>query len=302
MGPRRTTVAKALARRCLVVGASGQLGSRVADHYERSGWHVDRVVRRSSDESSENFWGELATIDGSYELILNAASPSSSWASKHPTEYLGWMKSHSEKLSELADRIKCACAVTLSTTRIYGSSLQGAISEHYPPNPDGVYAEGHLQSEMYLAESNWTVLRLSNLFGPPGSQGRLSQELVTNYVISGFLSRRETVLRGPSLVRKDFLPASSLIEVLAHVGQSQVRGCLNVVSGKTRTLEDWVHYLASVFEDVTLEKPRYRFESDFPASTDFTFASVYNNLLAPDEGHNFDAEVKLLISYLGKTL
>jgi nucleoside-diphosphate-sugar epimerase len=187
---------------------------------------------------------------------------------------------------------------SFSTTRVYGLNSQGVISEESPTNPDSVYAEGHLSQETVLLESNWSILRLSNLFGRPGTHGRLSRTLLTNFVLAGFVAGEKTTLRGPSQTKKDFLPISALLGVLESLAFSDMSVLLNVTSGQSRTLANWVNYLADAYENATQFKPIFEFESDFPTSPDVRLSNSRLKGLLPGWEPDFDNEVNSLLTYM----
>lgn len=281
-----------------MIGASGQLGSRVSDHFEGLGWRVVKVSRNSSMESSDEFWARLDNTRSDFQIVVNAASPSHETAAENPQEFLGWMASHSKHLEALSNRCSRSKLFSLSTTRVYGPSPQGLISEESPTNPDSVYAEGHLKLENVLLGSNWSVLRLSNLFGRPGAHGRLSRTLLTNLVLAGFASGEKITLRGPGQAKKDFLPISALLGALEGLAFSEISGLLNVTSGQSRNLADWVSYLAETYEKANQIKPRFKFVSDFPISPDFKLSNSRLKGILPGWATDFDNEVYSLISYL----
>lgn len=286
--------------KCLVVGSSGQLGSRLSDHFEHLGWDVTKLARKSSTESNTEFWDRLSRVQTNFQLVVNAASPSHTWAAENPSEFMRWMDLHSRTLASLSDRFHSSRLFSLSTTRVYGLQPRGLITEEGSVNPDSVYADGHLRAESALLESNWSVLRLSNLFGQPGIHGKLSEQLLTNLTLIGFASGKETTLRGPRNTSKDFLPISAFLLAIEELAVSDFSGTLNIASGNSRTIGDWVEYLATAFEHMTSIRPRFRFEVNSSTAASFEISNAKLKRIIHHWEPDFDSEIFSLISYIRK--
>lgn len=234
----------------LVIGSSGTLGSRVADHLAMSGWRVLRCSRQQANLEHSISWAEVFGKNGRFErevdLLVNCASPNRYEADQDPVGYLEWMQEHGNRLSRLADKTNPRKAVSFSTVHVYGQPSIEFLSEESGLLGRDPYARGHIYLESSLSPA-WQILRLSNVFGTTGRQGRLDSTLVTVDFVRQFSQNDRADIRESGITVRDFLPARTMLRYFDKAVHSISRlRTMNVCSGRYVELSEWQTYVWAV--------------------------------------------------------
>jgi dTDP-glucose 4,6-dehydratase len=180
-----------MARRAVVTGGAGFLGSHLCDRLIADGWHVvcvDNLVTGSARnvahlrgkkgfESLQHNVNEPLYLDGPVDAILHFASPASPVDyADHPiaTLKVGTVGTHN--MLGLA-RAKRAVFLLASTSEIYGDPLVHPQPETYwgnvnPVGPRAVYDEGKRAAEAFTMAYHRVhgiktrIVRIFNTYGP----------------------------------------------------------------------------------------------------------------------------------------
>lgn len=229
----------------LLVGKSGQLGSRISDHLSSHGHEVVSPLRLTNTKLAD-FRNDIdldATIDSiAWDVVVNASSPNAGLANRYPRGALDWSRRRAEELNLLLENSALKRGVHLSSSHVYGTKLEGIVDESFVPRGLSGYGSMHRELETDLLQgTKWLILRLSNIFGAPGTHGNVDESLFTHSIVRSLLrSQHATVTANPG-TRRDFLPASSVAAAVnwgssVHLSKSLA---VNLAYGQSLTLEEW---------------------------------------------------------------
>lgn len=300
MGRRKCALGKQLEKRAFVLGASGQVGSRLADHLEASNFSVYRVSREPKGSGSIR-WDELESVARNFkaDVIVNAASPNAQYAEHHPKEFLDWMRGHGKRLIDLGESVGASHIVSISTAHVYSARFAGTYWEESTPGNPHPYARGHLMLESELLQTGVsTIFRLSNSFGAPGSQGKLDSKLFTNDLLAGLISNGQGVVRGNPRSCRDFIPIRLLVECLDFVLGQPSFGLFNLSSGICVSLTDWADKLSKSFTVRTGRTGLIKFSEIEQAEPAYEISNSKLRNLGMDFDMDLEAELEGLIDYL----
>lgn len=248
-----------------MLGGSGQLGSRISDHLILNGF---QIVSRTKPPASP---GSLAPdtlsvrklLDlGPLDLVVSASSPNSKTARNNTTATLQWARNRSQTLRDFASASPSTQGVYLSSVQVYGSHPAGEITETSPLVVDSAYGAMHQILEDGLrSAANWNILRLANMFGPPGRGGTVSWELFTHDLVRTLVKNQVGMVHGNPEIRRDFLPTSTLENAISWLFETKVSGLFNLTSGISIGLGEWAKRVQLAVESQTGERSRIQFET-----------------------------------------
>ena len=239
-----------MSKRVLVLGATGQIGSRVAEHLEESNFVVGRVSRTRNSLGFIN-WQEVMSPGFSrrFDIIVNCASPNAVEAEAQPEFFSQWMLGHGTALTNLSIAVGAQRLISLSSTRVYGEQPSGLIDEDTSLSCSSAYARGHAVLESSLGNAGRvTILRVSNSFGPSGKEGSLDRSLLTNQLVEQMSTSGKTMILSNPETEKDFLTLTDMVRALQFVIESELSGTFNVASGQSVKLGDWASLISSSVE------------------------------------------------------
>lgn len=152
----------------------------------------------------------------------------------------------------------------LSTIKVYGEELSGAITERTDVFPTTVYALTHYKTEQMMYELGRRqglevlTLRLSNVFGFPLERDSSAWSLATNSFAKEMATRGSISVKSPTVVR-NLLPMSRLIEfirlwVLDEL-DSKSDSIINVGSRLSLPMATIARVVQRVYEGLSVEDP-----------------------------------------------
>lgn len=286
----------------LLVGKSGQLGSRISDHLSAHGHEVVSPLRLTNTKLAE-FRNDIdldATIElMAWDVVVNASSPNAGLANRDPRGAMDWSRKRAEDLNLLLEHSALKRGVHLSSSQVYGTKLEGLVDESFVPRGLSGYGSMHRELEAYLLQgAKWLILRLSNVFGAPGSHGKVDESLFTHSIVRSLLrSQHATVTANPG-TRRDFLPASSVAAAVnwgssVHLSKSLA---VNLAFGQSLTLKEWSTIILKATNQ-SGHPGRITLERDPELTSDYQISiQMIRNMGFNQTSHRFD-ELLHLIDY-----
>lgn len=286
----------------LLIGRTGQLGSRIDDYLRGLGHKVVSPKRLSLSNSAKfrtNIDLDYTLGSLEWDIVVNASSPRAVLADRDAQGALDWSSRHAEVLNLLSEKSNLGRGVYLSSTHVYGTRLEGLVHESQVPQFLSSYGEMHRNLESRLLESQgWVVFRLSNVFGPPGRLGNLDETLFTHSIVKSLVSSgHATVMANPG-IRRDFLDASTTAEAINWSITADIPEptALNLASGSSVTLEEWATFISREFSNVN--KPaRIRFNLLPKETTSFEISIEKIRKLGFVAPCQKSRELRMLIAY-----
>ena len=250
-----------MAKKILITGAAGFLGSHLCDRFVNEGYNVvgmDNLITGSLDNinhhfDKENFHfyhhdvGKFVHIPDELDYILHFASPAS------PIDYLkipiqtlkvGSLGTHN--LLGLA-RVKNARMLIASTSEVYGDPLVHPQKEDYwgnvnPVGPRGVYDEAkRFQEAMTMAYHTYHGLetRIVRIFNTYGPRMRLDDGRVLPAFMCQALKGEDLTAFGDGTQTRSFCYVDDLVEGIYRLLHSDYVHPVNIGNPDEVTINEF---------------------------------------------------------------
>jgi UDP-glucose 4-epimerase len=247
--------------RVLVCGGFGFVGGRLAQHLHQAGYQVALGSRTASSppewlryaEVVKMDWNDcdsLASVCVGSDVIIHVAGMNAQDSFANPTEALAFNGVATARLLDAGCKAGVQRFIYFSTAHVYGSPLEGTITEETCPRNLHPYATSHLAGESAVLYANQRkkiegiVLRLSNAFGAPAHAEADCWMLLVNDLCRQAVTLRTMTLRSTGLQRRDFITLEDVSRVVANMisltGHQIGDGRFNVGSGKSLRVIDMV--------------------------------------------------------------
>jgi len=245
-------------KRVLITGATGFLGSHIAEELVYQGFDVIALKRSTSnlwrcDKFKEHIkWincdnlidAEPEIVKSTPEILIHAA-----WSGVKASERDNWIDQEKNlsffvSLLETAKKIGIHKIIALGSQAEYGV-FEGDINENYHCNPDTAYGVSKLCASILLKafamqnKIEWLWIRLFSIFGP-----REGRDWLIPTTINSLLIKEEIVLtpceqQYDYLFIKDFV--AGIISVVKNSDSNS--GIYNLSSGKSVKIRDILSFL-----------------------------------------------------------
>ena len=277
-----------MAKRILITGGAGFLGSHLCDRYHSEGWDVvcmDNLITGSYDNIEHLVDQERFTfvefdvtkyidLDGDLDLILHFASPAS------PIDYLE-MPIQTLKVGSLGThktlglaRAKKARFLLASTSEVYGDPLEHPQKETYwgnvnPTGYRGVYDEAKRFAEaMTMAYQRYHGIetRIVRIFNTYGSRMRLKDgRALPTFFRQAFKNEPISVFGDGSQTRS-FTYVDDLVEGIYKLAKSDEREPVNIGNPEEISILDFAKEIIEitgsksevVFKNLPADDPKIR--------------------------------------------
>lgn len=242
----------------LITGASGFLGSHVAEELIKQGYKVVALKRKSSNLwRCESFKNHIQWINCD---ILTDAAPEiaacrpnilihMAWNGVKATDRDNWNEQE-KNLSFLISLLGIIKATSITKVIALGSqaeygNYEGIVDENYPCNPTSAYGANKVCASVLLksfAEQNkldWYWIRIFSVFGPKEEKNWLIPATINNLLEKKEMQLTPCEQRYDYLYAKDF--ASGILSVVNEA--KNISGIYNMSSGKSIKLKDILSFL-----------------------------------------------------------
>lgn len=279
----------------LVTGASGFLGSALVQHLLRSGVPVLATARRRAAVLAKELglpvyeldvMGDLSASDGLFaeaETLVHCATPNDIQSSAEDGGFtLGVTGTY--RLIEYAARHGLRRVVYLSTLQVYGTELEGSLTEATPVRCESAYALNHYLGEEVcrLAVQRHDIdaisLRPSNVYGVPSVSTVERTTLVPMCFVKEALATGAVGLRSSGLQRRNFVSTEEVAEIIGALIADFPKGydVVNAVSGWHVSIVEIARLLQTVWHETQGQELALRILSDKPAAGNaFTVTSTF---------------------------
>ena len=245
----------------LITGATGFLGSNIAEEIINQGYNVVALKR-----STSNLWrcisfydqiqwidcdnlaeAEPEIINHKPDILIHAA-----WNGVNATDRDNWIEQEKNlsflvSLLEIVKKTNIKKIIALGSQAEYGN-FEGSVDEHYPCNPTSAYRENKVCASILLksfAELNkidWYWIRIFSVFGPREEKNWLIPATINN-----LLEKKEMNLT-PCEQRYDYLFTTDFTAGIMNVvkNNSNLSGIYNMSSGQSIKLKDILSFLENI--------------------------------------------------------
>jgi len=242
----------------LITGATGFLGSHIAEGLVRQKYKVVATKRKLSSMNRANDFREKVTwIDSDDEIILEKEilkyNPDilihAAWGGVKADDRNNWSEQGKNlsfllSLFNIIKKTKISKIISLGSQAEYGK-FEGIIDEEYPCNPNSAYGAIKVSSSILLksfAEQNnieWYWIRLFSVFGPGEDLDWLIPSAINNLITKRVMSLTLCEQKYDYLYIKDFV-RGILAVIQSNNNYSDV---YNFSSGKSIELKEILTYL-----------------------------------------------------------
>lgn len=282
----------------LVTGASGFIGSALVQHLASSGVPVIATARdRTGTLAKElrlpvhelDVMGDLSAADALFaeaDTLVHCATPNDI-QSKAEDGGLTLSVTGTYRLIEHAVRHGVRRIVYLSTLQVYGTELEGEVTETTPARCESPYGLNHYLGEEVCRLAvlrhgiDAVALRPSNVFGVPSVSTVARSTLVPMCFVKDALATGAVELRSSGLQRRNFVSTGEVAEIIGELIAEFPKGytVVNAVSDWHASIVDIARTLESIWRETQGRELALRILSDKPASSN-TF-TVTSNLISP---------------------
>lgn len=212
----------------LITGASGLVGSRIAQHLASKGLTLRLAFRSRAPYILNNAatchvdWTSQASLDAAckdIDVVIHACGMNAQDSGSDPVAALLVNGVGSARLRHAATRAGVRRILYFSTAHVYRSPLVGRITEDCCPLNLHPYATSHLAGESSLYSPQHPsgpevfVLRMSNAFGAPIHPNANCWGLLANDLCRQAISKRSLRLDTSGWQIRDFIPLSLVCSV-----------------------------------------------------------------------------------------
>jgi UDP-glucose 4-epimerase len=299
--------------RILITGASGYIGSFAARYLRSQGHEVTASSRRNPERLAAELPGcETVTLDvlsipgtfdGAWDVILHTAT-ANDILSRDFGAGVELSSVGTKNVLALARRTGVGHVVFLSTLQVYGTELEGTITEESPARPENDYGLNHLFGEQVCELESTrhglrtTILRPANVYGCPVSRTVDRWSLVPTCFVREALTSGKITLRSSGLQRRDFVSLRQVAAACGNVINSSDTGCRvrNVATGETHGVIDAARWTVEAFKAAGLPAPEVEILGEEPRQANQF--SVISSVTPPPADGSVEAEMSSEISKL----
>ncbi len=274
--------------RILITGASGLVGSRIAQHLVQRG-HMLKLGSRRVLQSKLSDQIELVPTDWNDEnslyaaclridAVIHAAGMNASEAIEDPVAAFAVNCLGSARLASAVRRAGVRRVLYFSSAHVYANPLMGKISEADCPMNLHPYASSHLAGEFAMRQASQEkdiqvlALRLSNAFGAPIDAQANCWRLLANDLCRQVAETGNMRLATTGQQWRDFIPLTAVCEVVARIIETgkdlNAVGVLNLGGRAMRVIEmaELIQARAGALfgHEPTLERPSASGANDHP--------------------------------------
>lgn len=218
--------------RILITGGFGLIGGRLAVHLAQAGHEIVLASRipilpvgwLPDAEVVQIDWSVQSSLEyicRSCDVVIHAAGMNAKECAAHPAAAMAFNGVSTSHLVDAACKMDVKKFIYLSTAHVYGSPLEGIITEESCPRNLHPYATSHLAGEHSVLWATkrgsicGVVLRLSNAFGAPVHKNVNCWMLLVNNLCRQAVESNKLKLSSAGKQYRDFIPITDVCRVIA---------------------------------------------------------------------------------------
>ena len=295
----------------LITGGLGYLGGRIAKYLNNFGYDIrigtSRVISNHLKKSSPF---ELVRINledltslrescNNVSVIIHLAAMNAEECSIDPKNALIVNSEGTSKLINAAISQGVNKFIYFSTAHVYGSPLEGKLSENIRPNPKHPYSNTHFLAENFLIDAtkkkliDGLVLRLSNAVGPPVSSNVNCWKLVSNDLCWQAVTKKRILVESSRYLERDFIAIREVCRLINNIiGENLLKnGTYNLSSGSSTNLLDLASLIKTQFKKVSKQSIEIIFNSHEATSIKKNIPLTISNDKLQKNGFTVDKDI-----------
>lgn len=180
----------------------------------------------SQEKAAQIDWGDEGSLEklcSGFDVVIQAAGMNDQDCAADPVAALEFNGLATSRLLAASIRAGVRRFVYLSTAHVYGSPLEGTITEDTCPRNLHPYATSHLAGENAVLNARQhrqiegIVLRLSNAFGAPVHKYVNCWRLLVNDLCRQAVETGKIVLHSSGFQRRDFIPMTEVCRIIEQL-------------------------------------------------------------------------------------
>lgn len=302
----------------LITGGFGYLGGRIAEYLWKSGFRVRVGSTRSKIHPNESrFSHEIVKLnlldEKSLELackdvtiVIHLAAMNAQLCEQDPEKASQINTDGTGNLINAAIKEKVNQFIYFSTAHVYGSPLNGKLTEKTLPSPQHSYAKTHFLAEEYVLNAskhkliNGVVLRLSNAIGAPLNKNVNCWMLISNDLCRQVLTKKIMTINSNIFLERDFISISEVCVIVEKIiiNPNLQNGIFNLSTGVSLTLLDLANLIRKRTIKILQFAPEIKLLSKDRVSRVNSKSLVISNNKLKTHGVNINQDIEYEIDQL----
>jgi nucleoside-diphosphate-sugar epimerase len=271
----------------LLTGSTGLIGSSLAQMAEKRSFSVTAATRapneylrtliNGSQLQLDLLTDQYKVVEGAYDTLIHCATANDRICN-NPADALALGLLGTQKILDLALRLKIPLVIVVSTIQVLGTNLRGQIDDDTPPKPESFYGLNHLYCEnlceMYSRKHGMSIcaVRPTNVFGLHELKSKSRAHLVPHCFVSQCLLEGEIILKSSGKQNRNFISTRQLATQILQLLEQPTLGFRTVICGSrfTASIYDIAELTASIYHSVFRRTVRiHRDTTESPQPNDF---------------------------------
>ncbi len=304
----------------IVTGANGFIGSYLCEYLNSQGIHVIALSRKFHPSTKE-LLGKLQMLeidlldrDSLMNLNLQAdvivhVATANDIVSKDTLKGIELSVLGTKNMMDFAVKNNISKAIVFSTLQVYGTELEGEISENTEANCLNDYGLNHLFAEQYAkmytstGKLHCVAVRPSNVYGRIKSDSFNRWTLVPGCFCKEALEQGTITIKSSGKQMRNFVSLENLSKAVWAILKNYPKQfeVFNLVSSERATMLEVAQIVKDVFHKLYGKTIDIRVEGTLPEKTNFFSISLekLNKIgFSEDTRYNLNTEIEQIFHYL----